>query len=57
VKKINEGDSVFFQTHIGFGNVKKRLSYFYDQECYILLESKMGEGTVIEFKIQYVHDQ
>ncbi|MBF9016736.1 sensor histidine kinase [Oceanispirochaeta sp. M2] len=53
VRRINEGDTTFFQNHIGFGNVKKRLAYFYDQECYISLESKVGEGTTVKLKIQY----
>ena len=56
-KKINEGDSTFFQTHVGFGNVKKRISYFYDQECYVVLKSKLGEGSIVEFKIQYLQEQ
>lgn len=57
VKRINDGDDSFLQAHVGFGNVKKRLAYFYDPSCYIFLMSKIGEGTTVEIKVQYLMRQ
>ncbi len=38
--------------HVGLANVYKRIKYFYDESCYITIESSINKGTIVHCKLQ-----
>lgn len=40
--------------HIGLKNVIRRIRYFYDETCYILIESEINRGTTVRYKLRII---